>query len=168
MLYLPWRDEEFDNLLVNREEEFRLHQEQILRNSRKYCSFDDAQLMAALDHVAARSEDNEEEEDPQRRIANPLDEFELEGEQHVDVMAQTGAYERVPYQETFAQPDRLPNDQYENMIAALNTEQRFRSSCKASRPEQRSTIILLFDWWSRHWEKHGNKSFVSDSYPSHR
>ncbi|KAG2215280.1 hypothetical protein INT45_012702 [Circinella minor] len=127
MLYLPWRDEEIDVLLVDCETTFRRNQEAILANRREFTTFDDATLMEALENVEREYDDPEEEEDPQRLLVNPLDEYELDemqNEQYVDVMGEAGAYERVPYQEMIVHPERLDNDEYEALIASLNTEQR--------------------------------------------
>ncbi|KAI7853154.1 hypothetical protein BDC45DRAFT_570312 [Circinella umbellata] len=123
MMYSPCRDEEIDILLIDCETRFRQNQEAILANRREFTTFDDAILMEALENVEAAHDDAEEEGDPQRLLANPLDEYELD-EENVDVMAEAGAYERVPYQETFTHPTRLDNDEYEALIALLNAEQR--------------------------------------------
>ena len=66
MLYLPWRDEEIDVLLVDCETTFRQNQEAILANRREFTTFDDATLMEALENVEREYDDVEEEEDPQR------------------------------------------------------------------------------------------------------
>lgn len=58
-------------------------------------------------------------------MVNPLDEYALDqGRNIVDVMAETGAYERAPYAERLVHPHRLDNNEYEHLIATLNTEQR--------------------------------------------
>ncbi|KAG2219207.1 hypothetical protein INT45_013073 [Circinella minor] len=122
MLYSPRRDEEIDILLVDCEMKFRQNQE-ALAKCREFTKFNDATLMEALENVEAAHDDAKEEKDPQRLLANPLDEYEMYKE-NVDVMAETGGYERVPYQETITHPTRLDYDEYEAFIALLNTEQR--------------------------------------------
>ncbi|KAG2215279.1 hypothetical protein INT45_012701 [Circinella minor] len=104
MLYLPWRDEEIDVLLVDCETTFRRNQEAILANHREFTTFDDATLMKALE---------------MSKEINPLDKYELDemqNEQYVDVMGEAGAYEHVPYQEMIVHPERLDNDEYEALI----------------------------------------------------
>ena len=52
MLYHSWRDEQTDIMqLVDFEQEFLNHSDEILLNRREYCSVDDAALLVALENV---------------------------------------------------------------------------------------------------------------------
>lgn len=128
-LQSPWRNEAEQTVNIDHEVVFMSKREEVLGNRAEFTHLDDAELQTALDKTEKNAADREgeEEDDNHAPRPNPLSQYEFLDElrnQQVDILAEMGEYQQVPYAGRLVQPSRLFNGEYDDLVAELNTQQR--------------------------------------------
>ncbi|KAE8741504.1 hypothetical protein FOCC_FOCC012964 [Frankliniella occidentalis] len=122
-LYLPWRNETSDILEQDLETIFTRNKNQILNIRHKFSAFDDKALLSSLEDAEQRLEN---EEDCENKTSTPhfdFDDFSFK-DKYNSADIQLEFNEDYSSHVSFTSPTTLENNEYQDLFAKLNQEQR--------------------------------------------
>jgi hypothetical protein len=126
MLYVPWRNEDDDLLNDNVEQLFYQNVEHIIEKRGEFNHLTDLEIDEAMERANENAMDRQEViQENESRQANEFHLYALNDPQNlVNILSDTGEYERRAYSERFVPPNRLNQGEYESLVSKLNDQQR--------------------------------------------